>query len=882
MDSTRWERLQSLFHEAADRPASERLPFLQTATGGDEQLIADVLAMLEEDVRGGSLLDRDVAQLAGQMLGEPGSTLPPLQQFGPYRLRSVLGEGGMGVVYLAEREDLGSLVAIKILRDAWLSPARRERFASEQRTLAQLNHPSIARLYDSDALADGTPWFVMEYVDGVPLTEYASRRHSPVKERLQLLRSVCEAVQYAHSHAVIHRDLKPSNILVQPDGTVKLLDFGIAKQLDTSDTPADQTRTGLRLMTPAYAAPEQVRGAPVGVYTDVYALGVILYELLTGDLPFDFSKQTAAEVEAMIAGQDPERPSLRAKRPRSGTPAPTAGQNSWADLDVLCLTAMHKAPERRYRSAEALLRDIDHYLAGEPLEARPDTLRYRAGKFVRRNRRAVAVSILMLASIGALIAFYTGRLRIARNVAVAEAVRTERLLRFTLNLFDGGDKEAGPASDLRVTALVDRGIAEASTLDREPEVQAELYETLGEVYQKLGDLDRADSLLNTALDRRKKVLGADTAGVAESQVKLGLLRADQAKFEEAERLVRGAREWSRRNLPASHPDVAAATHALGKVLEERGSYDEAIKVLGEAVRLRSAPGVENADLADSLLELANSHFYAGHYAESESLNQRLLAMHRQIYGPRHPLVAEDLINLGAIQHELGHYKEAEAFHRQALEITLAFYGKDHYKTASNLTLIARALVKQNRNSEAQDLLQQALGIQERVFGKVHPRVASTVNELGSVALARERFDEAAADFQRMVDIYRSVYAGKHYLIGIALANLGSVYMARKDNARAEPLYREALAMYARTLPPDHLNVGITRIKLGRVLLRQNRVKEAEAETLAGYENLSKQASPSVTWLQVARQDLAAIYATLHEPERAKAFLAEQAAVQPHK
>src|SRR6266704_2435498 len=292
MDATRWERIQALFHEVADLPGLAQRAFLEVECRDDPALVADVLGLLEEDARGDSLLDRDVAHVAGQVLEQ---RIPPAlldQDFGPYRMKRVLGEGGMGVVYLAERADLGSVAAIKILLDAWLSPDRRERFASEQRTLAQLNHPSIARLYDADTLPDGTPWFAMEYVEGVPLTEYCSRRQSPIEERLKLVRSVCEAVQYAHSHAVIHRDLKPSNILVQPDGMVKLLDFGIAKQLDPRDTPQDQTRTGLSLMTPAYAAPEQIRGEYVGIYTDVYALGVMLYELLTGRLPFDLSKRT--------------------------------------------------------------------------------------------------------------------------------------------------------------------------------------------------------------------------------------------------------------------------------------------------------------------------------------------------------------------------------------------------------------------------------------------------------------------------------------------------------------------------------------------------------------------------------------------------------------
>jgi serine/threonine protein kinase len=284
MDSTRWQRVQSLFHEAADLPASERRVFLETQCGNDAGLVSEVLTLLEEDARGGSLLDGDVAAVASQIFSDPSSGSLPFKEFGPYRIKQALGEGGMGVVYLAEREDLGNEVAIKILRDAWVSPARRERFNAEQRTLAQLNHPSIARLYDADTSPDGTPFFVMEYVEGVPLTEFCKTQKCSIPERLRLFRAVCEAVLYAHQHAVIHRDLKPSNILVKTDGGIRLLDFGIAKHVENLGELVDQTITGLRLMTPAYAAPEQIRGEQVGIQSDVYSLGVVLYELLAGRL----------------------------------------------------------------------------------------------------------------------------------------------------------------------------------------------------------------------------------------------------------------------------------------------------------------------------------------------------------------------------------------------------------------------------------------------------------------------------------------------------------------------------------------------------------------------------------------------------------------------
>jgi serine/threonine protein kinase len=394
MESTRWEQVQDIFHQVADLPAAERGAALDLLCGSASSLRAEVLALLEEDSLGASLLDRGVVHVAQQMLGDERAELLPSRNVGPYRIHKMLGQGGMGRVYLASREDLGSLVAVKILRDAWLSPERRERFASEQRTMAQLNHPSIARLYDAGTGKDGTPWFVLEYVDGVPLTDYCRKHDLAVEDRLKLFRTVCEAVDYAHRCGVIHRDLKPSNILVKPDGSLRLLDFGIAKHFDPLETSVDQTSTGMRPMTPAYAAPEQIRGERVAVQTDVYSLGVILYELLTGRLPFDVSHKTAAEMETLITTEEPVKPSAVVRR--------TARTVSWPDLDVLCLTAMRKDSKRRYPSAGALIRDIDHYLKGEPLEARPDSVLYRTAKLVRRHPRAAAAVAALVSITSAL------------------------------------------------------------------------------------------------------------------------------------------------------------------------------------------------------------------------------------------------------------------------------------------------------------------------------------------------------------------------------------------------------------------------------------------------------------------------------------------------
>jgi serine/threonine-protein kinase len=875
MDRERWERIQSVFHDLADRPESDRAALLQDACGGDDSLMADVAALLQEDARSASVLDRDLTTIAHQVLEAPLKSLPS-EEFGPYRIKGILGEGGMGVVYLAEREDLGSLVAIKILRDAWLSPARLARFQSEQRTLANLNHPSIARLYDTDCLANGTPWFVMEYVEGAPLTEYCDTRACSLEERLRLLRAVCEAVQYAHSQAVIHRDLKPSNILVKVDGAVRLLDFGIAKHLENLDQAADQTRTALRLMTPSYAAPEQLQGGQTSTRSDVYSLGVILYELLAGRLPFDPSQKTSAEAELALVRREPEKPSaVAAKHPG----IPRAGKAAWRDLDVLCLTAMHQDPQRRYGSVEALNRDIDRYLNGEPLEAQPDSLSYRISKFVRRNRKAVAAAAVVFTIVVAQAAVFTIRLARARNVALAEAARTQRIQGFMLNLFEGGQQEAGPAENLRVIALLDRGVQEARTLNRDPQVQAELYATLGGIYEKLGKFDRADSLLRSALDRQRSISGPDSVDTAEKLVALGFLRADQGNYAEGERLVREALAIDGAHLRHDAPAVAKATGALGQVLETAGSYDRAIKVLDEAVRLQSAPGGDLPQLARSLSSLAEAHFDLGHYTTAEPLHRRAMAIDRQIYGERHPFVAGDLVGLGNVQHQLGHYAEAERYFRQAVDIVGSWYGKENPETASDMITLAQTLAFENQYDEAEKLIRQALAIQESFYGKVHAHVAFGLNALGMVEIKRGDFVGAESDYGRMVGIYRSVYGDENYNVAVAIANLASAYLAGKEYAQAERLYRDAVRRFTEALGARSMNTGIARVKLGRTLLRERRYREAEREILAGSEILSKQTSPSVIYVQAARTDLALVYEALGEPEKAKAVRAEPAATE---
>jgi tetratricopeptide (TPR) repeat protein len=874
MDAAKWDRLQQIFLQVVDSPPDAREALLDAACGGDAALRADLLRLLESDAKA-SPLDASLGEAAGGLLDAADHPTVP-GRFGVWRVLSTIGEGGMGIVYLAQRDDLGQQAAIKVLRDAWVSPARRERFVAEQRALGRLTHPAIAHLYDAGTLGDGTPYFVMEYVEGATLMVHCRAQGCGLTERLRIFRSICEAVAHAHQHLLVHRDLKPSNILVTADGAVKLVDFGIAKEIESVGAAADQTQV-LRLLTPQYAAPEQIHGDPVGVYTDVYGLGLLLYELLADRPAFDLADRTGREAERFILEHDPPAPSAVAG---PDSPLATAARSGRADLDGLCLRAIQRDRGQRYTSAEALIRDVDHYLKGEPLEAGARSWRYRAGKFVRRHRTALVSASAMLAIVIGLVTFYTVRLTVARNAALAAAARTERVQRFMLNLFEAGEHDAAPKSDLRVVTLVDRGVQEAESLASDPGLQAEFLHTLGSVYQRLGRYDRAGSLLQSALDRRRALPTPSEADIADSLLALGLLRVSEAKLQEGERLIREGYEKARAALPPEHPVVASGTVAMGRAYYEQGKYKEAIPVLEEAVRLYTASTGPSPtpELSSALGQLANAHYYAGHHDEADRLNRRVLEIDRRIHGDRHPAVADDLINLGATEYERARYVEAERYRREALTIIRAWYGDTHPETASAMTLLAQALVARRAFDEAVSLLQQALATHERTYGPVHSRVAIALDALGAAALQREDLDAAEAAFARAVQIFRKIYEGKpHARVGVVLGNLATVQIRRKNYARAETLLEEAVGMLTQTLGPGHASTAIAQGKLGRVRLRLGRPAEARELLLATYEALSKTMAPGVTWLQSARLDLAEVADALNRPEEARRLRAEHAA-----
>lgn len=807
-----------------------------------------------------SILDCDVfelADLAFDAYPEPVA----FEDFGPYQIgREPIGRGGMGEVFLAHDHAAGRHVAVKFLRAVSPEPDLRTRFDHEIRMLAQLEHPFIARLYDIGIHPSGAPYFVMEYVEGKPLDQFCREHNCSLEQRLRLFRCVCEAVQYAHSRLIVHRDLKPSNILVNADGSPKLLDFGIAKQLENMAEPVTQTQTAVRF-TRAYAAPEQIRREQIGVYTDVYALGVVLYELVAGKHPYHLEDRAPGEAELIITGEtEPPKPSVSANRI-------AASRAIWKDLDVLCLKALKKDVHRRYRSVTELIQEIERILKNEPLQARPDSFAYRTRKFLVRNRTAVLAASAAAALIAAVVGFYTWRLANAGNLTLAEAARTRRVEQFLENLFEGEDPDNGPAAELRVLTLLDHGVRQAQAVKGDPMFQAQLYQTLGTIYHSLGNFDRADPLLNSALKIRNTLPGRK--GTADVMIALADLRIDQEQLPDAEKLIRAALAIYAR-VPASTVPMGHAMAALGSVYEERGDYTKAIDTLNQALSLEAGP--ENLkERTETLTLLGDAYLYTNRYSTADVIFRQTLVNYQQIYGPMHIRVGSAHIDLGHIQANLGNYPEAEKHYRQALVIARSWGGKDSQATVMPESYLAQAVDLQGRYKEGEALLQHALTVVEHAPGDNERRIGFIMGDLAYVALQTGDFKKAEADNKREVEIFRTIYGPRHQFTAKALRNLGTVYTAEGRYPDAENVLRQALDIYTQALPSGALNIGIAQVELGRVLLREKRYHEAEPYSLAGYEVIKQQAKPSLDYLRSARADLIEIYSALNQPGKAAQF-----------
>ncbi|HEY1070659.1 MAG TPA: serine/threonine-protein kinase [Thermomonas sp.] len=818
MDIERWQRLSPLLDALLELPPDQREEHLRTLRGEDPALAAELEHLLALDADDPGFLDTPALALPVGVV--PGARL------GPYRLERLLGEGGMGQVWLAERADglYERKVALKVLRPGLADPQLRQRFDRERDILARFAHPYIARLLDAGIDQNGQPYLALEYVEGEAITSYCQSRQLDLAARLDLFRQVCEAVSHAHANLIVHRDLKPSNILVTPAGHVRLLDFGIAKLLDVPALPVEQTRTGVRAFTLHYAAPEQIRGEPVTTMTDVYSLGVVLYELLTGSKPYRLKRQTDAEWEEAILDGVPQRPSQAAARAepaacRPYSPARLARALA-GDLDNIVLKALAKCPTRRYVSAEALSQDLLSYLRGRPVLARGESLGYRTRKYMQRHRWAIG-------AIGAILAVLSTALGVVgwqAQRALREAERAQAMQRFVAELFQDAGTSANTPIDLR--SLLDMGILRGErSLARQPEARAELYGAVAQLRLGLGDyreaadlLDRQATLLATLPDAPASLRLEAAALRGSARRQLGDARTCAAQLQPLEDTAR--REEQRLPLQA-----AAFYTQLGRCRRELDQSAAAQRLFTRALSLHRHRE-DAAGEAETVLDLATLQADAGRPEEALREVSAGLAQLRRDAGEHHPLAIDLLRAMCMLERSTDAMAAALRDCTASLRLAEDLHGPNHRATIDANRQLAALYVDLGRFREAEQRLQATTAWMRARLDARHPDMARAYNSLAIVAWERGDVGRALTLQRQAVATWRQ--AGAAGPLAAGLFNLAMILHDAGRDAEALPPLRESLRLRDRQFGADHALVGDGERLLGEVLAALGRPAQARA------------------------------------------------------
>jgi eukaryotic-like serine/threonine-protein kinase len=688
---------------------------------------------------------------------------------GPYRLVRKVGQGGMGQVWLAEQTTpLRRHVAIKLIKAGLYDDAAIERLKSERQSLAAMNHPAIAKVFDAGSTSDGQPYFVMEYVEGVAVTSYCDAKKLKIRERLKLFIKVCDGVQHAHQKAIIHRDLKPSNVLVvEVDGkpVPRIIDFGIAKTI-SSQPVADQTiftRTEAFVGTPGFISPEQADPSVLDVdtRTDVYSLGVILYLLLTGTLPFDteqWKKKPLDEVLRQLREEDAPRPSTKVEMERAlcskvaelrGTEPNQLKRMLRGDLDWINMKALEKERNRRYGTPAEVAADITRYMNNEPVVARPAGSGYRLQKYVRRHRFAVGVAtglVLLLAGFSVLQAIELRRITRERD-------RANRIGEFMIGMFKVSDPSQARGNSITAREILDKASKEIDPgLSKDPDIQAQMMQLMGSVYEKLGLYGQAQAMLASATNIRRRVLGPQHSDTLKSMDALGVVLEEEGRYAEAEKLLRQTLDIRRHVLGNNHPDTLQSMNDLGIVLGSEGHLADAEKLLRESLEIKTRVlGREDRDTLNSMQNLGTTLYEEHQTVESEKLLRESLEIRRRVFGPDAPDTLSATNNLANILDDAGRHAEAEKLMRESLEIETRVLGPEHPDTLRSMHNLGDILYEEGRYDEAEKLLRETLNTSRRVLGPEYPDTAASIYSLGSIALRRGNPDEALADLREAVD-----------------------------------------------------------------------------------------------------------------------------------
>jgi serine/threonine-protein kinase len=836
LDPATWRRIDEALDRLIDLPPDQWSGALDRLCGDDAPLREQILAILATDAEAEGYLSR-----AGRddMIGEAAAALdfglPPLEgrMLGPWRLLHPIGRGGMGAVYLAERADgaFEQRVAVKFLGRGIASPDLLARFRQERQILARLEHPNIARLVDGGVTEDGLWWFAMEHVTGSPITEWRASRGHGTRAALELFQQVCRAVQYAHRNLVVHRDLKPGNILVSDSGQAKLLDFGIAKILapgkpgEPAGSAPDASLLTMAAMTPHYAAPEQIRGELPTTATDVYALGVVLYELLTGSRPYRTKTGTVEETRRAVLEEEPEAPSARARRtpPTHGAGArPAIGRERaiGRELDNIVLTALRKEPERRYPSVEALSEDLQRYLDGRAVRASGRTFGYLATKFLRRNRVPVAAAALVLvALLGGLYA--TAR---ERDRARLEAVKATEIKEFALGLFRVSNPEEGRGADITARELLDQGAARVEReLKGNPRVQAEMWDLLGSVYRSLDLFQQAIAMYGKSVAARRSMRDAPDTLLATSLRELGSALYENGDYAAGERAIRESLALERRAFGPTHARYAMALGELAQLRKRVGATAEAESLYQEVIRIDTLTvGADNDAAATDIANLGMLYYDDGRYREALPYVTRALWIRQGLIGRGHLNTATGLDQVGMVLAAAGEADSGIALMREALAVRRRWLAPDHPDIAHSLLNIGSNLASYGELPEAEAGVREALEIRRRALDPKDPLLAHTHNDLAVILYREGGLDSAGAHFEEALRIWAHTLPPTHSDVLTCRNNLGVIYRETGRLAESERLLRTVLAERLRTLGADHLDLATTKYHLGRLLVMAGR------------------------------------------------------------
>ena len=828
MDTARWRRISAVFDAAFEVPEAEREALLHASCGADEDLRREVQLLLDADAAGG-LLDQRVPQLRSAVAADwahHDEASPAGSIIGCWHVLRELGRGGMAVVMLAERIDgqFEQRVALKLIKRGMDSEAVLARFLRERQILARLSHPNIARLLDGGLSIDGRPYFVLEYVEGAPLLTYCEAHALPLKARLECVLQICAALQFAHRQLVVHLDIKPSNVIVTEHGEVKLLDFGIAKLLGALTEPALQTHAHLqRPLTPGYAAPEQVLGEPVSTATDVYGVGCLLYELMTGRRASglaDGANQEDARRALSRAGPPMPSQTLGSKR----TVADISARRLRGDLDNIILKSLKAEPDRRYPTIEALAEDLRRYLGGQPVSARRDTLHYRTGKFISRHRLGVALGA---AGVVGLLATTTLALTQAHNARV-HASRAQAVTHYLVDVFRVADPKGVPGG-LRLSAreVLDLGAKRMQQqLNDQPQLEASFSAVLGTIYQNLGENERAVTLLQRSLTlgtqaERSEVSHADTLAL--------LARAQYEKGDYAASALSSAQAQREHETGANKPNALVAQDLAlqGEIARRQGEFAAGDLLLTQALAMsRAALKAPHQQIASQLNELAALYGDMGRIEQATALTEQALSMFRALNGEDHLDVAENLVNLGVFRMQTDHIAQALPAFDQAITIYRRLLPNDHPLLALALANEARAFDRLKRFREADPLYREALAMQRRVLGARHPDLATTLNNLSVLRMHLDDYIGSAQYSREAMAIWAAQGKPEHPFALISKAHLAAALRESGDLAQAERLSREVLASRRKQLGENNRAVALSLDDLGTVLRLLGRADQA--------------------------------------------------------